>query len=106
MKSYKQIAAYGLAQALGVVLYIGFVAFVMTNFNKLFGIVPDVLGMVTFLLMFSTSALVCGVIVFYKPYKLFFEDKKSAVQLVLYTGAWLSVLFLLLLIGISLSSLV
>ncbi len=64
----------------------------MNNANKLFGKVPNFFGPISFLLLFSTSALVCGLIVFYKPYLLFFAGhKKDAINLVVQTTVWLSV---------------
>lgn len=86
----------GFVQALGVTIYCSLIGLLMSNGNKLFGNSPNFFGPVAFLLLFSFSALVCALIVFYKPYTLFFEgNKKEAVNLVVYTSAWL-LLFLLL----------
>lgn len=88
----------GLFQAGGVALYCSLVGTLFWKGNEIFGKVPNYFGPVAFLLLFSTSVLVCAVIVFYRPYKLFFEGKKKeAVDLVLYTAGWLFAFFLMFL---------
>ena len=87
-----------LFQAVGVALYCSLVGTLFWKGNEIFGKVPNYFGPVAFLLLFSTSALICGAIVFYRPYKLFFEgNKKEAADLVLYSAGWLLVFFLLFL---------
>lgn len=91
----------GLPQATGVVAYCTVVGFLMFNANKIFGANPQgFFGPIAFLLLFSTSALACGLIVFYKPYKLFFDKKrKEAIDQVVGTAIHLAifaVIFLLL----------
>ncbi len=78
----------GIYQALGVVGYVSFVATVMENVEKIFGRVESsFLAPVTFLTLFSTSALICGLIVFYKPYRLFSDNKKrEAIEVVVSTA--------------------
>ena len=86
----------GLYQALGVSAYCSIIGVFMFNIDKIFGSGPDNLfGPVAFLLLFSTSALICGLIVFYQPYILFFvkDKKKEAIDLVVHTTVWLSVFF-------------
>lgn len=91
----------GFLQALGVALYCTIVGFFMWNANKLFANMKNFFGPVAFLTLFSTSALICALIVFYKPYKLFFAGKKKeALDVVVSTAGFLAgffVLFLLLL---------
>ncbi len=88
-------ARLGFFQALGVTLYCSFVGLFFWKGNELFGKVPNFFGPVAFLLLFSVSALICALLVFYNPYKLFFDGKKKeAVDLVLYTAAWLFAFFL------------
>jgi hypothetical protein len=85
----------GFLQALGVVIYCSLVGLLMWKGNTIFGKAPNYFGPVAVLLLFSVSALICAVIVFYQPYKLFFDrEKKNAVNLVLFTTGFL-VLFLL-----------
>lgn len=88
----------GFLQALEVTAYCAGVGFFMWNDEKIFQNFHYFLGPVMLLLLFSVSALICGLIVFYRPYKLFFEDrKKEAVELVLYTTLWLFIFFLIVL---------
>lgn len=87
----------GLLQAVGVTFYISLVSIVMNNAEKIFGKMNNVIGPVTFLTMFATSALVCGLLVFKKPYELFFDGKKKeAISVVVYTAVSLFVILLVL----------
>lgn len=80
----------GFLQALGVAAYCTAVGLLMFNIERFMDNKPNFFGPVSFLLLFSVSALVCGLLVFYNPYILFFEKKKKqAIDLVLYTTAWL-----------------
>lgn len=88
----------GFVQALEVTLYCSLIGVLFWKGNEIFGKVPNYFGPVAFLLLFSVSALVCALIVFYQPYKLFFAGKKNeAVDLVLYTTEWLFGFFLIFL---------
>lgn len=100
-RSYKEQALQGFLQALAVTIYCSFVAAIFLNAEYVFGNVPNQLGFLLMLVLFSVSVLVCGILVFYKPYKMFFEDKRKAADVVLYTGAWLLIFFLILLIAAS-----
>jgi len=87
-------------QALGVTFYCAFVGVFFWKGNEIFGRVPNYLGPVAFLVLFIVSGLTCGLIVFYKPYNLFFEGKKKeALNLVLYTTGWLLLFFVALLLS-------
>lgn len=87
----------GFLQALGVALYCSLIGVIFWQGENIFPKVNPYFGPVMFLLLFSTSVLICGLIVFYKPYRLFFEGnlpagrqgKKEALQLVLFTSLWL-----------------
>jgi hypothetical protein len=60
---------------------------------------PGYAGPVMVLILFVVSALICALIVFYKPYNLFFLGKKGdAIDLVLSTTSWLFVILILLLL--------
>lgn len=90
----------GFFQALGVTLYCSFVGLFFWKGNELFGKVPNFFGPVAFLLLFSVSALLCGLIVFYQPYKFFFDNKrKEAADLVLATAGWLFLFFIIFLVS-------
>ena len=80
----------GFLQALGVTVYCALVGIFIWNANHIFGQMNNFLGPILILILFSTSALICGLVVFYKPYKLFFAGKKKeAIRLVIQTAAWL-----------------
>ena len=89
----------GLTQASGVALYCSLVGLLIFKGNEIFGGGPNYFGPVAFLLLFSVSAMICGLIVFYKPYQLFFDGKKKeAMDLVLSTAGWLFAYFVLFLL--------
>jgi hypothetical protein len=80
----------GFLQASGVFFYCFLIGLIMGNGNKLFGKVDNAFTPIFVLLLFSTSALVCTAIVFYKPYRLFTNDKKKeALDTVIATALWL-----------------
>ena len=84
-------------QALGVTIYCGLVGLIMWNGDQIFGKVDTFIAPITALLMFSVSALVCGLLVFYKPYLLFFQNKKEeAVKVVVATAVSLFTIILIL----------
>jgi hypothetical protein len=87
----------GIIQALLVTLYCSGVGLVMWNGEKIFGQMKSFIGPIAFLVMFSFSVLICGLIVFYKPYKLFFSGKKNeAMDVVAATASSLFVILLIL----------
>lgn len=87
----------GLIQAIGVTVYCGLVGFVMYNGNDIFGKMDSILGPITVLVMLSVSALICGLLVFKKPYELFFDGKKKeALNVVVYTAVSLFTILLIL----------
>jgi len=80
----------GLLQALGVTIYCSLVGLLFWQGNHLFPKVNQYFAPVMMLLLLNVSVLVCGLLVFYKPYKLFFEGrKKDAINIVLSTSLWL-----------------
>lgn len=89
----------GFWQALRVAVYMSLVSTVMSHGNEWFGKVDQTVGPIMFLLLFGVSVLVCALLVFAKPYKLFTEKKGTeALELVIATTKWLAV-FLLLVFG-------
>lgn len=93
----------GFMQAVGVTLYCSLVGLLFWKGDEIFGKVPNYFGPVAFLLLLSVSVLVCGTIVFYQPYKLFFAGKQQeAADLVLQTAAWLFAFFLAFLLSAAL----
>ncbi|OGG01886.1 hypothetical protein A2Z33_01410 [Candidatus Gottesmanbacteria bacterium RBG_16_52_11] len=84
----------GFVQASGVAAYCSLVGILFYKGNEIFGRVPNYFGPVAFLLLFSVSALICGIAVFYHPYRIFFEGKKqAAADLVVATAGWLLIYF-------------
>jgi len=93
---YNKDMKQGFLQALGVAFYCALVGIIFWKGNEIFPNMNPYFGPVTVLLLFSTSALICGLIVFYKPYKLFFAGKKKeAVDVVVSTAIYLFVFLIL-----------
>lgn len=67
----------GFVQALWIVVYCSLIASIMFNGNQIFGKEDTFITPIAVLTMLSTSVLVCGLLVFYKPYLLFFKGKKK-----------------------------
>lgn len=87
----------GIKQALGVSLYCGLIGTVMQNGSKIFGQKDNFITPIFALTLFCVSALICLLIVFKKPYELFFDGKKKeAINVVVYTAASLFVILILL----------
>lgn len=88
----------GFLQALGIVLYCGLIGAFFWNANKIFPPKDTFLAPIAMLTLFSTSALICSLIVFYRPYKLFFEGKKKeAIDVVVNTAIFLFVFLTIIL---------
>lgn len=88
----------GLLQALGVFFYCSLVGIIFWKGNDIFGEMSPYFGPLAILLLFSTSVLICAVIVLYKPYKLFIAgERKEALGAIISTAVWLFVLFLVFL---------
>jgi hypothetical protein len=87
-------SALGFLQAVGVTLYCAFVGVILWKGNEIFGKADRYIGPVAFLLLFIASAMICALIVFYRPYQLFFDGKKKeALETVVHTAAWLFIAF-------------
>jgi len=94
----------GFLQAIGIVLYCTLVATFMWNIEKVMVGKPPFFAPIAFLTLLCTSALTCALIVFYKPYKLFFEGKKKeAVDAVVSTAGFLFVFVVILLTALFLN---
>lgn len=98
-KSKSSLIKIGFQQAFSVALYCSMIGLFFFNANKIFGNRPDnFTAPIILLLLFSASALTCGLLVFYRPYKMFFDgNKKQAIDIVLYTTYFLFGFFLLIL---------
>ncbi len=93
----KKECKLGILQALFITFYCSLVGLVMWKGDEIFGRVDSFIGPIAVLVMLSVSALICGLIVFYRPYKLFFANKKEeAVNVVVSTAVSLFVILLIL----------
>lgn len=93
----KKECRLGILQALLITLYCSLVGLVMWKGNEIFGRVDSIISPIAVLVMLSVSALICGLIVFYKPYKLFFANKREeAINVVVSTAISLFVILLIL----------
>ncbi len=88
-----------IVDALGTAAYVFVISQIMTRGEQLFGkIENNLLGPMVFLLMFVFSALITGYLVLGKPIMMYLDgQKKEAIRLLFYTGAFL---FVLMVIGI------
>ncbi len=89
-------------QAAGLIAYCSLVAVLFWQGNRLFGKVPNYLGPMLFLVLFSTSALICAIITLYYPFVLFWQKKQTdkALRLIVYTAGWLIAFTLLILLSL------
>lgn len=92
----------GFLSALGVSFYILLIGLFINNGEKFIGHISLPLGPILMLLLLSTSVLICAVLAFYKPYKLFINDKKKeAANTVISTTLWLIIFLILFIAGIA-----
>lgn len=89
-------------QALGIIAYCSLIAVVFWRGEAWFGHVPNFVGPLLMLTILSTSAMICGLLVFAYPVKLYLKTKKyeAPLKIVLSTAAWLVVFSLLIMMGI------
>lgn len=84
------------AQATGILTYVGFVSFIMSNANRVFGPMGGFLGPAAFLLLFIISAMTTGSLALARAGFLFWEKKyKDSFTLIGWTLGW-CVFYLLL----------
>ncbi len=86
----------GFLEAAGLALYVSIFAIAVQNVGewlRAFNFRPQpVLSTILFLMVFVTSALICGSIILGYPATLFFNGKKrEAVEIVLWSIVWLIV---------------
>lgn len=83
----------GLGQAALVLGYVALFTMLIVNGESLFPRINRTFGPMMFLTLFCFSVLLCGLMVFYRPYMLFVDkQRKEAAELVLATTKWLGVL--------------
>jgi hypothetical protein len=85
-------------QAFALTIYCSLIAVLFWRGNKWFGKVPNYLGPLLFLILFSTSALICALLTLGYPAFLLWQKKKTdqAIKLVIYTTGWLFLFVILL----------
>ncbi len=93
----------GILQSIGVSLYCTTIGSIMQNGDRLFGKQDNFITPIFVLTMLCVSVLVCALLVFKKPYDLFFDGKKKeAINVVVYTTVSLffilAILFLIMLL--------
>ena len=93
----------GILQGIGVSLYCTTIGSIMQNGDRLFGKQDNFITPIFVLTMLCVSVLVCALLVFKKPYDLFFDGKKKeAINIVVYTTVSLffilAILFLIMLL--------
>ncbi|MFA5175600.1 MAG: hypothetical protein WC430_04305 [Patescibacteria group bacterium] len=99
MKNQKSIFI-SLLNAVGVVVYVIGISFILRNGNQIFGKMDNFLAPVAFLLLFVLSAAITGMLVLGKPLLLYFENRKSeAIKMFFYTIGWLFLITLAILIA-------
>ena len=90
MKSYNNATSQSFFHALGVVVYVGFVACLMLNGEAIFGKMSEYTGPMAFLLLFIISAIITSGLVFAKPILMYLNGKKKeAIYFLSSTIAWL-----------------
>lgn len=89
-------------QAVGVLTYIVLISTVFSQGQNWFGRLPNFFGPLLMLTLLSTSAMICGLLVFAYPVKLYFKTKKyeQPIKIVLMTAGWLALFSLLIMLGI------
>ena len=89
-------------QALGIILYCSLIALLILQGNKWFGNMPNYFGPFLFLVLFSTSALICAIITLSYPFILWQKKQllDQAIKLIIYTAGWLLFFTLYLMIFI------
>jgi hypothetical protein len=82
--------------SLGALAYITFVALLMQNGEIIFGKFTNILGPITFLLLFVVSALVVGALILGKPFMLYLDGKKKEAMSLFFATACLLVIYVIL----------
>jgi len=82
-----------LCYALGVLIYISVVAWIMQNGEQLFGRINNILGPILFLLLFVISALITSSLALGRPAYLYFNGQNRAgTKMFFYNTGWLIIL--------------
>ena len=86
----KKIYLWSLLNALGVLIYVSGVSFIIVNGQKFFGQMKGILGPMMFLLLFVLSAAIVGALVLGRPILLYLDgQKKQGIIMFGWTLGWL-----------------
>lgn len=90
--------------AAATVIYVGLVAWLMTNAEKIIGETKTFLGPIAFLLLFVLSAAVTGGLILGKPVMLYIDGKRTeAIQWFILTLSWLFIMLLLVFVVLAMN---
>jgi hypothetical protein len=99
----KKICLGSFIYSLGAAIYIGIVALILNNSERLFGKTTNYLAPVAFLLLFTLSALVVGALLLGKPVMLYFDNKKKdAVVWLMASIGWIALFTIIFIINLAL----
>ncbi len=88
----KNLYKWSFVHAVGIVVYITIVATIMQNGEKLFGKEDNFITPIAFLLLFTLSASVVGLLGLGRPVSLYLDGKKKdAVTLLVLTMGWIGI---------------
>lgn len=94
-----KLISISLVNALGATVYVALVSYVIQNGERFFGQMNDLIGPMSFLLLFVLSAAIMVVLVFGKPVTLYLDgQKKESVTLTLYTIGWVFLVTIIILV--------
>ena len=84
-------------QALGLVVYCSFIGWFLWASGRWFGPMAAPFGIILFLMIFITSAIICALLFLGYPFLIFWEEKNTgkALRLVVYTTFWILAFVLL-----------
>ena len=89
---FSRMLGHAALQALGVAVYVGIVAWVMSNGERLFGSMPGMVGPMVLLMLLVLSAAVVGSLIFGRAaYLLLTGAKKEGIALAITTIGVLAV---------------
>lgn len=98
-----KLIRYSLMHALGVLVYVALVAWLMINGENFFGKLDTFWGPVAFLLLFVLSAAIVGLLVLVRPALLYLDgQKQEGIKLLLYTIGWLFVITVIVFVSLAL----
>lgn len=95
-----KLILYGILNALGVLVYVVFVVFVINNGQRFFGPANDFVGSIAILLLFVVSATIVGLLVLGRPAYLYFGGFKKEGLVMLFSTLACLLVFTAVILGI------